>query len=178
MNLLMLLFWGLLGACVATDITRHRLPNAIVLALVVLGFYSNILGAGALGMLWAFIGGLVGLLCFLPFYKARAMAAGDVKLMAAVGTVLGPWLSLQAVLATLIAGGVLGVLVVLRSGRVRLFLARYRLMGQTLMATGKWVYQPANAQDPGQLRFAYSAAIAAGTLAVVIINDFTLVRAL
>jgi prepilin peptidase CpaA len=50
-------------------------------------------------------GAAVGLACFMPFYLLRAMGAGDVKLLAAVGAFLGPQGVLYATLFSLLAGG-------------------------------------------------------------------------
>ena len=47
------------------------------------------------------LGILVGLGCLLPFYIARAMGAGDVKLLAATGALLGPYDALIAGICTL-----------------------------------------------------------------------------
>jgi prepilin peptidase CpaA len=45
----------------------------------------------------------------LPLYMLRATGAGDVKLLAALGALLGPYWILVAGLYTLIAGGVLAL---------------------------------------------------------------------
>ncbi len=63
--------------------------------------YVHGLGAGL--VVWA-LGWLTGLLLFLPFYMLRGMAAGDVKLMAAVGAWLGSGMALRIALATFVLG--------------------------------------------------------------------------
>lgn len=62
---------------------------------------------GAPGGLAALGGLAVGLAALMPFYALGGLGAGDVKLMAAAGSLLGaPLISLHAVLYTAIAGGV------------------------------------------------------------------------
>jgi len=107
------------------DISSHRISNKLVLTGVLfgvvlngilpegLGFNSQV--PGALGWLAAFKGVAVGIGLFLPLYWLRAMGAGDVKLMGMVGAFLGPNDVLGAVSATLVAGGVMALLVVMWS---------------------------------------------------------------
>ncbi len=76
--------------------------------------YVHGLGAGL--AVWA-LGWLTGLLLFLPFYMLRGMAAGDVKLMVAVGAWLGAGMALRIALATFVLGGLWGMAVAIRSGQ-------------------------------------------------------------
>ncbi len=54
-------------------------------------------------------GGIIGLMVFLPLYAKAAMGAGDIKLMAIVGTFLGVKGVLISALLTALAGGVLAL---------------------------------------------------------------------
>ena len=60
------------------------------------------------------LGFVVGLVLMLPGHALGATGAGDVKLMAAVGAIVGPVLVVSALLFTAIAGGVLAVAVAIR----------------------------------------------------------------
>ena len=51
---------------------------------------------------------LAGVIMFL-FYAVRAMGAGDVKIMAALGALVGPHYVVSVLLATAIFGGLLGI---------------------------------------------------------------------
>lgn len=154
----------LLSAVVFTDIRFHRIPNKLVIALMVLGFIAQGLRSGLPGVLFAAAGVIVGVLLFLPFYLRGAMGAGDAKLMGAVGAVLGPWQVLMAAFATVIFGGVMAMFVLLFSRQCKAFFSRYVRMARTLLATGNFVYLPRTESDPGSKRFAYAAAIASGTV--------------
>lgn len=55
------------------------------------------------------VGGIVGLLVFMPLYVVSAMGAGDIKLMAVVGTFLGVKGVLLSALFTALAGGLLAL---------------------------------------------------------------------
>ena len=67
-------------------------------------------GCGGISVGAAVLGCVIGLVLMLPGHVLGATGAGDVKLMAAVGTLLGPLVVVNAVLFTAIAGGVLAVI--------------------------------------------------------------------
>jgi prepilin peptidase CpaA len=82
-----------------------------------------------------------------------------VKLMAAVGTMLGPDLTFRAFLYSAVAGGVFAVAVAARRG----------ILATTLQDAGRLVTAPAGVrhaiESPARAnRFAYGPAIATGTL--------------
>jgi len=120
MGILMLL---LTGAAVC-DYRTHRIPNWLVLSGVLFGvIYNTVLPPSPHGNILFPLAGLgLGLVLFLPLYLVRAMGAGDVKLLAMVGTFLGAGETFHAALASLIAGGVLAILFVLvRGTALRMF---------------------------------------------------------
>lgn len=83
--------------CVAiawSDWQARRIPNSLVaagLVVAVLGLVfqgQTLFGAP---LLLSLAGAAVGLLLMLPLYATRVMAAGDVKLFAAIGALFGFW---------------------------------------------------------------------------------------
>src|SRR5215207_2696083 len=67
----------------------------------------------------ASLGGLVlGLVLMMPGHVLGATGAGDVKLMAAVGAIVGPGLVVPAFVFTCVAGGVLAVAVAISRRRL------------------------------------------------------------
>lgn len=125
---------------VESDVRQHRISNVAVLLLLGAGVALNSLGPangreglfshfpGALGLGSALSGVLVGLLLFLPFYVLRAMGAGDVKLMAALGAFAGPVEVISLALSVLVAGGLLAILRMLWARKSRLVLSNVMLM--------------------------------------------------
>lgn len=102
------------------DYRTHRIPNWLVVYGSVFGvIYTTAAPPIVHGtVLFPVSGLLVGLFVFLPLYLLRAMGAGDVKLLAMVGTFLGPLATLYAALATIVAGGILSIVWVLAHGRL------------------------------------------------------------
>ena len=153
----------LLFTATITDLRRHKIPNAISLGGIAAGFVCQGCFMGSEGLLNGFLGLLVGFALLLPFYALRAMAAGDVKLMAMVGTFVGPTVALVCVASTLILGMVLALGYVAISGKGFKLLRRYGLIAKTFFLTRKWIYIPPEADDAGAMRFPYAMAILAGT---------------
>lgn len=165
---------ALLLAAMVCDLRSRRIPNVLVATGVALGLLLQTVAqaggglfgnpVGALGLVPALLGGLAGLGLFLPLYALRAMGAGDVKLLAMVGVWLGATGVLHAALWTLVAGGVLSLVVALYTGVVRQVLANLRFMlTATLIKVqgGAGLTVEAPARTTGRLPFAL--AIASGT---------------
>ncbi len=169
----------LLGLAAWQDIKQHRIPNKIVFVGVVLGFMFNGLlpqglgfnspAPGGLGWLAALTGLGMGLAVLLPFYWLRAMGAGDVKLMAMVGTFLGPGQVLGALLGTFLIGGVMALAVALRVGAVRRLLGNVKFLlldGVIKVSTGQVPTMEDLPQSVGKLP--YAVAITVGTLGYLV----------
>ena len=147
------------GMGAVADIWTRRVPNWMTLGVAVLGLALAALGHGALGVGGALAGFALGLLLMLPGHVIGATGAGDVKLFAAMGTLLGPGGIGIAFLYTAIAGGALAVAVA----------ASRRRLGDTLERTSALVCTAgANVAEIENVsvdnRFAYAPAIALGTL--------------
>lgn len=109
----------LLAVAVWVDARQRRIPNWLSLVGILAGLFLWGLHSGWSGLLNGFLGLLVGGALFMPFYLMRGMGAGDVKLMAAVGTFLGPVHAFFCGLLVAIVGGVIAVIEALRTGRLR-----------------------------------------------------------
>ncbi len=103
---------------VREDLLFHRISNRLNGSLLCVGFVIRFLAGGWGGLEQSFLGVLTGLACLMPFYVLRAMGAGDVKLLAATGALLGPFDVWIAALCTLLIGAVLAVMY-LAGGAVR-----------------------------------------------------------
>lgn len=102
---------ALLVAAAVIDWRTRRIPNWLTLGGLLYGLAYNAVVPPPLrgGLGWALAGAAVGLAVLLPLYVFRIIGAGDVKLMAMVGAFLGAGATLQALVFTLVAGGVAAV---------------------------------------------------------------------
>ena len=148
MQLEFLMLMGLLGAAVWTDQRQQRIPNDLVIVILLLGFGTQTVLHGMDGFIDAGLGVLVGLAVFLVPYAGGGMAAGDVKLLAAVGAFLGP-------LPVLLAGGAAMVFGTMIAG-ARIAYRRYQ-HGERLTL-----------KQMRSIRFPFAAAVAAGVAFVLV----------
>jgi prepilin peptidase CpaA len=147
---------GLSSAIV--DLYTRRIPNPLTFGIATFGIGLAAFHLGALTVTEALLGLVVGLALMLPGHIIGATGAGDVKLFAAIGTLIGPRAMVMAFVYTALAGGALAVVVALRRRLLRETFERTA----TLVRTGG-----ANAGEIERThvnRFAYAPAIAIGSM--------------
>ena len=146
------------------DLQRHRIPNWLTYPGIVLGFVlrGTLLGWKGLGT--ALAGCLLaGGIMFL-FFMVRAMGAGDVKIMAAIGSLVGPRHAGIVLLATGVCGGLLAIAYALYRRRM---MATIKNVGSVIRFHAWAGVQPhpeLNLDNPSALRMPYGLAIALGAL--------------
>lgn len=160
----------LVAQAAVTDLAVRKIPNILVLSGLLLALGLHLLAGPRWSPLSAWLAGAAaGFLLFLPLYVLRGMAAGDVKLMAMVGAFVGPAAALQIGLLSCVIGGVMALLLLAASGRLRdgvrnlrrmLVPLLWRLLGVPLLP----VALPPGASVGG---IPYGVAIALGTLGML-----------
>jgi prepilin peptidase CpaA len=165
LDLLLLL---MVAAAAINDLTSRRIPNLLLLGGMIGALVLHLLSAHPLHALLAWLGGAtLGLLMFLPFYLVRGMAAGDVKMMAAVGAFSGPGEALQIAILAWCLGGVMALVLVLARGRLRMVLGNLWAIVRPVL-----LRLPAPAigvpERPSAGSIPYGVAIAAATIVVVL----------
>ena len=149
----------LVGATAAAviDVGTRRVPNRLTGGIAALGLLLAGLQVTGTGFLAAVGGLFVGLLLMLPGHLFGRTGAGDVKLLAALGTLLGPAGAAAAFVYTLIAGGLLVVVVAAQRGRLKTTVAQTATLVRTGGANVAEIERPS-----ADNRFAYAPAIAVG----------------
>jgi len=157
-----------------TDLQRHRIPNWLTYPGIGLGIASR--GAvhpdpvflGCYGWKGGLLSGLAGCLLaggiMFVFFMVRAMGAGDVKIMAAIGSFVGPRQAVDILLATAICGGILAIGYALYRRRM---ISTLKNVGSVLRFhawAGVQAHPELNLDNPAALRMPYGLAIALGTL--------------
>jgi prepilin peptidase CpaA len=100
------------------DVRSRRIPNWLTAGLVLSGMLLSVWRYGVAGIWIALAGAALGLAILLPFYAIRAIGAGDVKLLAGLGAVLGPQLLVSVAIYAALAGGLISVIMLAGSGRL------------------------------------------------------------
>jgi prepilin peptidase CpaA len=150
-------------ASIVIDVRTRRVPNVLTFGLAAAGLALSALHLTGVGV-WSALGGLaVGLVLMLPGHVIGATGAGDVKLFAAAGTLLGPAGVVAAFLYTAIAGGVFALAAAVARGQLRTTVYRAAVLVRTGGANACDIES-----DSINNRFAYAPAIAIGTLAAAL----------
>lgn len=147
----------------AIDIRTRRIPNVLTALMAAAGIAMAATGMSGISAGWAALGLVVGLLVMMPGYALGATGAGDVKLMAAVGAIVGPGLAVNAFLFTAVTGGVLALTVAALRGRLAATVQGTRELVTAPGAARQTIVAPARGN-----RFAYGPAIAIGSMLAVI----------
>ena len=122
------------------------------------------------GIQWAcrFLASFEGVLAFggvfFLFYFVRAMGAGDVKLAAALGSLVGPAASFRVMFATAIAGGAIAIVIMVLKGRVKETLRNTFSVAGFHAQHGLKTHPSVNLDNAAAIRMPYGVAFAAGTL--------------
>ena len=166
---------ALLVIAAVIDMKTGRIPNWLVFGGALYALVYNTMSplyARDIGILFALGGLAVGLVALLPAYLFRVMGAGDVKLMAMVGAFIGAWATVGAVLATLVAGGVLALALAMWAGRtVRLLRNVAAVSRGTMVTMATGIGGLAVHAGPSAGKMPYGVAIAVGTIAYLVLSQ-------
>jgi prepilin peptidase CpaA len=110
---------ALVIAAAASDLRTRRIPNWLCAAGILCGFACQIALFQWSGARDAALGAGLALLIYVPLFALHAVGGGDVKLMAAVGSIAGPKSWIAIFLITAIAGGAVALVLVALKGRTR-----------------------------------------------------------
>jgi prepilin peptidase CpaA len=111
---------ALIGIAAVYDVLYRRIPNWLTLSGVLAGIALNsFLYEGWPGFRLSLLGLAVAFAGYFSLYSLRAMGGGDVKLMAAIGALVGvrDWFGIF--LITAVIGGVAGLAMVAMRGRMK-----------------------------------------------------------
>jgi prepilin peptidase CpaA len=103
---------------VMTDLRSRRIKNALTYPVMLFGLIANTALGGWAGLSHSALGWAAGLGIMLVPFLLRAMGAGDVKLMAAIGALKGPEFVLIVALYACLAGGLLAGFYLFRERRL------------------------------------------------------------
>ena len=149
------------------DVRWRRIPNWLTLAGVLTGIGLNsFLFEGWPGLRLSFVGMAVAFGTYFLLYLLRAMGAGDVKLMAAIGATVGikDWFGIFIV--TAIIGGFAGLALVVLRGRLRKTLWNVGFILSEIK-NGRPAYlanEELDVRSPRSLGLPHGAVIATGTI--------------
>lgn len=150
-----------------TDLRSRRIPNWLTLAAIIAGLALHLFAGG-----WSELGSALSalLLCgavFLFFNLAGGMGAGDVKLIAAEGCLLGLPNAGVLLACTGICGGILAVGLAVSRGRLRQTLGNVLALTVHHSRYGLMPHPELNVLNQSTLRLPYALAIAGGSILTI-----------
>ena len=111
---------ALLPALIAgwTDWQWRRIPNWLTVPALALGIALNSWARGWSGTRDALLGAALGFALLLPLALVRGIGMGDLKLVTAVGGILGPARLIDVLLVTVLLNGLIALVMIVWKRRV------------------------------------------------------------
>src|ERR1043166_3370769 len=169
-------------AAAVYDVLYRRIPNWLNLTGIVLGLalnsflYQGISPSvfGFAGLFFALKGLALAFGVYVVLYALHAMGAGDVKLMAAVGAIVGweDWFGIFMV--TAVIGGIVSLILVAARGRLRktLFHVGFILSEMKSGRPGCLKYEGLDVKGKKALGLRHGAVIAVGTICFLVLSAY------
>lgn len=161
---------ALLMLALVSDLRTYKIKNLITYSCMLLGLTTNLAREGFQGLVFSLQGIIIPAACLIILYMIRAIGAGDIKLLCAVGAVMGSGFALYATAYSFICGGFIasGIILIRRNGIAR-FKYLFTYIKSCLLSMEPLQYTNfKDKQDAG--KFHFSIAVALGTAAAIIIN--------
>jgi prepilin peptidase CpaA len=144
------------------DVRYRRIPNELVLVTLISGLFINFSLNRLDGFLTSAGGFALALGLMLVPHIFGAMGAGDVKLFASIGAVLGVKLVLPAFVIVVMLGGILAVYTMVRSKTMRRTMQEvFRILGSIVFQTDM---RSPRSTERRQHSIPYGVAITVGSL--------------
>lgn len=144
------------------DLRENKIKNFVTLPAAIAGLVLNSAQEGWMGFWAALQGWLIPTLLLFILYYINVMGAGDIKLFAALGSIMGVPFALESFAYTTFIGGIIAMVLLLVRGQFVASMSRLVRYFQLLMWAGK--LYPYSAKDDTGSKFAFTTAIVPGTL--------------
>jgi prepilin peptidase CpaA len=152
-----------LGLALYYDIKEGKIKNFITITAASIGLVANLYEYGLTGGIWVFLkGGLFPVLMLVTLWQINVLGAGDIKLFAAIGAIMGLPFVINSFVYSVFAGGIISLGVLIYRGQLY---QRMKCILEYLcfvLATRQLsVY---NNKDDNESKFPFSTAIVPGTM--------------
>jgi prepilin peptidase CpaA len=163
---------GFLALCIASDLRTLRIPNAVTGPAILLGMAANTWLLGARGFFDSMEGLGVGIGILLLPFALGGIGGGDVKMMGAVGALLGPRLVFQSLVVGLVLGGVIAVVRLAVMARLTEKLTATARMFANALLSRSIAPLRLSSTSPDAVVLPYSVPLGVGTASVIAISVF------
>lgn len=157
-------------SCMLLDLRTRRIPNELSLAALTAGVVAHCVQSGAWGVAVSGMGALLaGGLLLVPF-ALGGIGGGDVKMMAAVGSLLGPLPALAALIVGTVLGGAIMAVHLASLRRLREKSAATLAMLLAAGRTRSFAPLEVSAHAAEAVTLPYSVPLGLGALAVIFVS--------
>lgn len=146
------------------DWRSRQIPNWLTVPGLFLGITVNSLLTGWHGAKLSLAGAGLALVLLLPLVLLRAFGAGDWKLMGAVGAFVGPILFLFVLVGSLFVSGLMAMVNMMRTHRVRTTLRNLAVLVRGFISFGLREKPNISLDNPELLKLPFGVAVAVSTL--------------
>jgi len=146
------------------DLCWRKIPRLFTVTGFVIGLVFHAWHGGFPSAVTA---GLLGFIIGLAFFQLGAVGGGDVKLVAALGALLGLAKWVMAMKAAVLVAGAMALVQMIRHGAVRQTLYNLGQIIRSLLVAGLNPHPVINVQNPSAIRSPFGVAAAVGTLVAV-----------
>jgi prepilin peptidase CpaA len=112
------LFIVLIFFAIITDLLHRRIFNYLTICGLIGGVLANIYIHGTYGIVISLCGAMLGISLYFPLFATRLLGAGDVKLLGAIGAILGPRMVFSAAIYTVVVGAIMSIFILTYKGRI------------------------------------------------------------
>jgi len=170
--LLFVLLSSILVVAAIIDIRIQKIPNVLTFPTMVLGLIYYSITTGLDGLLFSLGGLALGIAIFFVLYLMGGMGAGDVKLMGAVGAIIGSKGVLLAALLSAIVGGVYALIALFFNIQyLKDLVKRSFITIKSFVFTMQFIPIPAD-QPEKKPKLCYGVAIAIGTFSYLLLEFY------
>jgi prepilin peptidase CpaA len=165
-----ILIGGLLISLI-TDVYKRRILNIITIPSILIAIVYYTVTLGVPGLIFSGKGFIVGLGLLLIPYLLGGMGAGDVKLMAAIGALMGTSFVFYSFIYTALVGGAIAIILIIKEKGFWHPLKSF-LFNVTFFRSNLGSMIISKREQPSSISFPYGVAIVLGTFCTLIWGGF------
>ncbi len=153
------------AAAAIIDMRTGKIPNMLTVLGMTAGLVGGAILGGLEGLTMAIVGGLAASIVPLLLFRAGAMGGGDVKLLAALGALLGLELGLEIETLAFLSGSAQGTFIWIRQGRMKAGLCAVASLA--LPRVGARMRRRSEIESASRTSIRFGPAILVGTIAAI-----------
>ena len=133
----------------------------------------NCITRGFEGLSWSFLAAIIPAVLLIVLFALRMLGAGDIKLLCAIGAIMGVPFVLYTMAFSFLSGGIMAIGIMLVRGNLKQRLIHIAAYLKTCFLTHKFMPYTDFGDKSDGAKFHFSLAIAAGCSIQIILSAFS-----